>query len=325
MSSVRSRRKGPPRRRFAALGLIAVLAGGLLAGNHALLTSAAAADPAPTVTAESLEPCVVGGVTVQFNYLHEGTLVKVQCVDSPKGEEQDYHSDMEPPAGFKIASDWDGYIYVDSSAIGLYSNDIPIERVTYRVDISYTFSGNTIATQPFVGRELGTIIDQSQLSVPNGYQLAAPFAPHEVTGNETLEVELVRALYVVSVVYTVDGAQIGMQGFTDRELASMIVSTDLQIPAGYKLVTPFADYTVAGDARLEVPLAKNPTTPGGDDDDEEEGPKDKAKVPGTVTAEHELAVSGTTGTVSLVALGAALTAIGVGAAIATRIRRTRNA
>ncbi|MEB4616355.1 hypothetical protein, partial [Leucobacter sp. M11] len=247
--------------KLAALTALSMMFGGMLLGAQPAASQALAPEGPQPNAEENLEPCQMWQVTVQFEYTHEGSLKKIQCFSHDKGDYIDYSEYMVPPAGFVISPEWDGSLVVDPNSIGLYPNVIPVVPLSYAVDVSYVFSGDEIDRQSFPNLAPGSVIAEPQLEVPAGYLLAEPFAPHEVTGNATLTVELVRAFYDVTITYTEDGDRVGSQAFTGLSLGTVLTASELTIPAGYELAEPFADHTVSGHADLEVPLIKQETSP----------------------------------------------------------------
>lgn len=327
-------------KRVAIIATLALILGAYGVGGQALAAQATEAGVQAEPQSENLESCgnIAAEVIIQLDYVHDGELKKVQCIGNVKGNPLDLSEFVVPPAGYVVAQDWDWYFNVDWDSYGLYQTVIPIEREQFDVDISYVYAENEIDRQVFRALIAGDEIAEAQLTVPAGYGLKAPFATHVVSGSETLMVELLRAQYEVTVVYTENGEPVAEQVFSDRELDSIISSRDLSIPAGYKLVNEFKDYTVAGDAQLEVPLVKvsddeeiipgpevDPeTTPTVDPEINQDNGANPNKGAVSPAAANQLAVTGESSVGRLIALGIAFTILGAGGVVLARVRRMRN-
>lgn len=60
----------------------------------------------------------------------------------------------------------------------------------------------------------------------------------------------------VTIAYSFDGRVVGLQEFSDMQQGELIRSSDLEMPSGYSLKSPFPDFTVYEDQEITVELVK---------------------------------------------------------------------
>jgi|GEM_PF-3148167 len=173
-------------------------------------------------------------------------------------------ADLMIPQGYRIAdSDWSRQLTQDDADNGIRVM-VRVEQFTVRIRYIDNETDRVIRTDTML-RDRNTTISRGDLNVPTGYRLTSGNFTHNVTKDETLDIDVERregeepGEHLITIRYT-DSENTNTVIDTQEiraDIGDFIESADLNIPAGYELQTLFNRHRVTGDRTLSVRVRKS--------------------------------------------------------------------